>query len=82
MTLSFTESQIEYLQTFFDFQWKRKYRLLDIFNAVFYIADSGCKYRSLPEIWPPFQVVHYCFQTWTDKGILDQIQSGLMQRKR
>ena len=37
---------------------KRKWSKRDLIDAVFYLADSGCKWRQLPHDFPPvFTVV-------------------------
>lgn len=82
MTRIFTHSHVQFLQNFFDFSRKRKYPLLEVLNAIFYVADSGCKWRNLPEYYPPFQVVHYYFTSWTADGTFDQLCQALVEESR
>ncbi len=82
MTHFFTHSHIEFLEIFFDFKRKRKYPLLDVINAVMYVADSGCKWRNLTKEFPPFTVVHYYFQKWAVDGSFDYLKDILVRLAR
>jgi putative transposase len=40
-----------------------------IFNAIFYIARSGCAWRMLPKDLPPWQTVYGYFRQWGHLGL-------------
>ena len=54
----------------------RRVDLYDVFNALLYLLREGCRWRSLPEKYPKWQLVYYYFKIWKepkkDGSILDQ----------
>jgi putative transposase len=44
--------------------WRRT-----MLDAVFYVNDSGCKWRALPKDFPPWQTVHGMFARWKKDGV-------------
>jgi putative transposase len=42
----------------------RKYRRIDIFNAILYRVKTGCMWRYLPKEYPKWQLVYYYFCKW------------------
>ncbi|GLF95196.1 IS5 family transposase [Streptomyces yaizuensis] len=49
----------------------------DIVDAIRFLVDSGCKWRSLPGDFPPFQTVHGFFARWTRAGVFNRIRDAL-----
>ena len=56
----------------------RKVDLRDIWNAIQYIAASGCAWALLPKDFPPVSTVRYYFYRWRDSGILHKINRALV----
>ncbi len=46
-------------------------------DAVFYVLDTGCKWRSLPADFPPWQTVYSLFARWTAAAVLPALASAL-----
>lgn len=46
----------------------RTYPVQEVVNAALYLARSGCTWRMLPHIFPPWKAVRYDFDTWRDGG--------------
>ena len=44
----------------------RKVDLYDVFNALLYLLREGCRWRSLPEKYPNWQLVYYYFRIWKE----------------
>jgi putative transposase len=42
----------------------RKYRRIDIFNAIMYRVKTGCQWRCLPTNYPNWELVYYYFDKW------------------
>ena len=54
----------------------------EIWNAVQYVAASGCQWRLLPRDFPPFTTVQYHFYRWRDCGLLALINETLVAASR
>lgn len=54
----------------------------EIWNAVQYVAASGCQWRLLPRDFPPFTTVQYHFYRWRDRGLLALINETLVAASR
>lgn len=48
--------------------WRRASSLLEVVNAIFYAAQSGCQWRMLPKWRPPFTTVQRYVCAWHDNG--------------
>lgn len=63
---------------------KRTVDLRDVFNALCYLARSGCQWRLLPKEYPKWQTVYYYFRLWRDAEcfivINDRLRAKLRQR--
>lgn len=46
----------------------RSVELWEVLNAIFYLLVEGCRWRSLPGDFPPWQTVYYYFRTWRKDG--------------
>jgi putative transposase len=55
----------------------RTYDRKDIVDAVFYMARTGCQWRSLPHDFPPWSLISYYFYTWRDAGVWEQLNDIL-----
>lgn len=56
----------------------REVNLRDVLNAIFYRADNGLKWRSLPCDFPAWQTVYGYFRLWVKLGIWEQINYALV----
>jgi len=54
----------------------------DIWNAINYIAASGCQWRLLPRDFPPFTTVQYHFYRWRAEGLFECINDALVEACR
>ncbi len=55
----------------------RRTRMRAVWNAVQYIAATGCQWAQLPKDFPPFTTVQYYFYKLRDSGVLDLINEAL-----
>ena len=46
----------------------RHYDVYDIFCAVQYVLREGCRWRSLPHDFPPWNNIYYHYQVWSQPG--------------
>jgi transposase len=53
-----------------------------IIDAIFYLADNGCKWRALPIDFPPRSTVFGFFTRWRKNGIWNQIHDALRDKVR
>ena len=59
---------------------------LDILNALLYLIENGCKWKSLPKEFGDWHVIYVRVNRWAKKGILEKIflklqQMGIIQIK-
>ena len=47
--------------------------LRDVFDAIPYIATTGCQWRMLPNDFPPVSTVRRYFYDWRSNGLLHEI---------
>ena len=60
----------------------RLHRARDLWNAIQYLAATGCQWAQLPRDFPPFTTVQYHFYRMRDSGLLDAINAVLVARVR
>lgn len=56
----------------------RKSNLREVWNAIQYIATTGCQWALLPKCFPPFTTVQYYFYRLRDSGTLDLLNEALV----
>ena len=56
----------------------RLHRARDLWNAIRYLAATGCQWAQLPRDFPPFTTVRYHFYRMRDTGLLDAINAVLV----
>jgi putative transposase len=64
---------------------KRKHSLRDIFNALLYLAKSGCQWRMLPSNFAPWNTVYFYYRKWKLEGVIEEIHEflrGLVRKKK
>ena len=61
---------------------RRKVRLREIVNAIFYRADNGVKWRNLPADFPAWQTVYGYFRLWVRIGVWETINTALVKQVR
>jgi transposase len=57
--------------------WRRT-----MIDAMFYVADNGCKWRALPKDFPPWQTVHAMFARWKRDGVWADVTDLVRARVR
>lgn len=60
----------------------RKHDPRTLWNAIQYIATTGCQWAQLPKEFPPFTTVQYHFYRMRDSGLLDLINAALVAMAR
>jgi len=50
---------------------------LTLINAVLYIAENGCKWRSLPERFGHWNTIYVRIRRWAENGVLDRLFEAL-----
>jgi transposase len=54
----------------------------DVFDAILYMAATGCQWRMLPNDFPPVSTVRGYFYDWRDNGLLRTINHHLVMTAR
>lgn len=60
----------------------RRTKMRDVWDAIQYIAATGCQWAQLPKDFPPFTTVQYYFYQMRDSGLLDLINQSLVEAAR
>ena len=50
---------------------------LDVINAVLYVVENGCKWRSLPKEFGNWHTIYVRMSRWSKNHVLDRIFAGL-----
>lgn len=45
---------------------------LDVLNAILYVLENGCKWRSLPKSYGPWHTIYTRMNRWAKSGVLDR----------
>jgi putative transposase len=61
---------------------KRRVDLRAVFNALCYLARSGCQWRLLPKEYPAWQTVYYYFRRWRDAECFVAVNDRLRRQLR
>lgn len=61
---------------------QRKHPLRALFNALRYLAHTGCPWRYLPHDLPPWQAVHQQWTRWRDARVFGTIVHDLNELQR
>lgn len=77
-----TESQYCIILGIIGYKRKRKRSLKEIFDAIFYLLNTGYQWRMLPAGFPNWKLVHYYFNKWSRNGTLEMIHEVLHKRLR
>jgi len=56
--------------------------LRDVFDAILYIATTGCQWRMLPNDFPPVSTVRRYFYDWCGNGLRDELNRHLVASAR
>lgn len=61
-----------------------KYGPRDMLDAILYVANTGCTWRSLPHDYPPWESVYGRFRRWEKSGLLQRVlqQLHVLERQR
>lgn len=54
----------------------------EVFNALFYLARTGCAWRMLPKDYPPKDTVYYYFKSFREDGTWERIHDVIRKRVR
>jgi transposase len=58
---------------------RRSICLRRVLNAIFYVSDTGCKWRMLPHDYPNWHTVYTYFRRWRIDGTWERINDQLRQ---
>lgn len=60
----------------------RSVNIREIINAILYVLDTGCKWRSLPHDYPEWKTVYYYFRAWRIDGTWKKTHDRLREKVR
>ena len=50
-----------------------KYSYEEVFDAIFYVLETGCQWRKLPRQYGHWHTIYMRFRRWADNGMLFRI---------
>ena len=50
-----------------------------VFNAIFWVLDSGAKWRYLPKEFGNWNSIYHKFRSWSDSGVFEKILQSLVE---
>ncbi len=56
--------------------------LREVFDAILYVATTGCQWRMLPNDFPPVSTVRGYFYAWRNDGLLEEMNRALVEAAR
>ena len=74
-----TDKQWEEIKPLLVGMRNRKWSKRDLIDAVFYLVDSGCKWRQLPHDFPPAFTVHSFYPRAKLSGLWDKILQHIVK---
>jgi putative transposase len=77
-----TDSQWQFIKNIENDKRKRKHDLRELWNALLYIAKSGCQWRMMPINFPKWQLVYYYFRKWESYGIIENVHDTIHEKVR
>ena len=63
-------------------QRKPKWDLRNIRVAICYVTKTGCQWRLIPENYPSWQTVFWCFRKWTLDGTIEIVHQEIRKSVR
>ena len=60
----------------------REVDLRKVVNAILFVLSTGCQWRALPPVFPPYSTVQYYFYLWRDQRLWQRINLALVRRAR
>ena len=80
--MAITEEQFHRIERCFPRQRGNvKLSNLDVLNAILYVAENGCKWRSLPKRFGPWHTVYMRMSRWAKAGVLDRVFTALQEEE-
>ena len=61
---------------------QREHDLREVFNALRYVARTGCQWRWVPGDLPPWQAVYQQFRRWLDAGVFEALVADVQSIAR
>ena len=53
-----------------------------VVEAILYVAREGCRWRSLPHDFPPWETVYDHFRRWQERGVWEELAAALARADR
>jgi putative transposase len=72
-----TDKQWQVIEEILNDKRKRKHKLKNIFNGIFYLLKTGCQWRMLPKEFAPWNTVYFYYSKWKNNGLIEEIHEVL-----
>jgi transposase len=75
--MQLTQIHLEVISKYLPTPRKPRQNTLLTLNAILYVVENGCKWRSLPSEFGNWHSIYVCFNRWSKGGVLERIFEGL-----
>ena len=80
--MQITEEQFRRIEGCFPVQRGNvRVRNLDVLNAILYVAENGCTWRSLPKRFGRWHTIYTRMNRWAKAGVLDRVFAALQEEE-
>lgn len=62
--------------------YARRTELRRVVNAILYRLRAGCPWRYLPNDFPDWRIVYYYFNSWSKRGVVDEVNRLIVRLSR
>ena len=59
----------------------RGHRRIGVLNAILYVAENGCKWRSEPKRFGRWHTIYTRMNRWAKAGVLDRVFTALQEEE-
>ena len=77
-----TDAQWEIIAECFPQNGNSGHHKRSLINGVLYLLDNGCKWRSLPNDYPPYSTVHTFYRRARIGGLWEKVQQAVVKKVR
>ena len=77
-----TDAQWEIIAEYFPQNGNNEHHKRSLIDAVLYLLENGCKWRSLPHDYPPYSTVYTLYRRARLKGLWEKVQQAVVKKVR
>ena len=80
--IELSDAHWQVIKNYVDSGRKRQVCLRSVVDAIRWLAHTGCQWRNLTTVYPPWQTVYYYFRQWQQDGRWQRLLQRLVEVER